>query len=355
MKDPWSSLIQKISDHLGKAKKENDRQTSRSHLMQFLARAREEKAFVFIAMHGGEGENGTLQRHLEAYQIPYNGSGSEASALCMDKYLTGQAIQRLSEPDLISVPKKSIYLSQYEGSSKNEFEQFWKSWSEELCSHKLIIKPRSDGCSAGIVLLESGGDLERYCRFYLEKTHFIPPFTFSHQASPIEMPTFSNGEFLLEPYIETDLVVIQHDRLEVIPKEGWLELTVGVLEENGVYHALNPSITIAEGAILSLEEKFQGGTGINLTPPPEEILSSAATAKIKRLVEKAAKGLKIQNYARLDIFFNRFTEKMVLIEANTLPGLTPSTVIYHQGLAEERSLTPLALLDRIISSKLKCS
>ena len=101
---------------------------------------------------------------------------------------------------------------------------------------------------------------------------------------------------------------------------------------------MNPSITIAEGAILSLEEKFQGGTGINLTPPPEEILSSSATGKIKRLVEKAAQALGIQNYARLDVFFNRLTEKMILIEANTLPGLTPSTVIYHQGLAEEPRL-----------------
>jgi D-alanine-D-alanine ligase-like ATP-grasp enzyme len=61
--------------------------------------------------------------------------------------------------------------------------------------------------------------------------------------------------------------------------------------------------------------------------------------------------LGIENYARLDIFFNRMTEKMILIEANTLPGLTPSTVIYHQGLAEEPSLTPLALLEKIIASK----
>ena len=43
---------------------------------------------------------------------------------------------------------------------------------------------------------------------------------------------------------------------------------------------------------------------------------------------------------------------MILIEANTLPGLTPSTVIYHQALAETPSMPPLVFLDRIISSKI---
>ena len=69
------------------------------------------------------------------------------------------------------------------------------------------------------------------------------------------------AEFLFEPYIETDSIAIRHNELHYCPKEGWLELTVGVLEHQGNYHALNPSITIAEGAVLSLEEKFQGGQG----------------------------------------------------------------------------------------------
>lgn len=165
------------------------------------------------------------------------------------------------------------------------------------------------------------------------------------------MPSSLNGDFLLEPYIETDTFMIDGKDLQHVAREGWFELTVGVLEQDGVYHALNPSITVAEGPVLSLEEKFQGGTGVNLTPPPEEIFPPCMTQKIKRLVEKTAGLLGIQNYARLDIFFNRSTEKMILIEANTLPGLTPSTVIYHQGLAEEPSLSPVELLDRIISSK----
>ena len=86
-------------------------------LDHFLESAVKEKAFVFIALHGGEGENGTLQRNLERYQIPFNGSNSEASALCMDKYLTGQAIHRLSDPELQTIPEKCLCLDNFDGAS----------------------------------------------------------------------------------------------------------------------------------------------------------------------------------------------------------------------------------------------
>jgi D-alanine--D-alanine ligase len=349
--EKWQNLIDTIRLQLG-IETLSCSQPIEMSLNQFMERAQKNKAFVFIALHGGEGENGTLQHHLESYQIPFNGSDSKVSALCMDKYLTGQAIQCLADPDVLTIPKKNVCLAQFEGYSIADFEDLWQKWCQELASQRLIVKPRCDGCSAGIALLQSARDLERYCQFLYQKTVFIPAFTFANQFGPIGMPSSLAGEYLLEPYIETDGIVIEKNQLNFISKEGWIELTVGVLEQGGIYHALNPSITVAEGAILSLEEKFQGGTGINLTPPPQKILSSSATQNIKYLVEKAAQALGIQNYARLDIFFNRLTDKMILIEANTLPGLTPSTVIYHQALAEEPSLTPLALLDKIISSKL---
>jgi D-alanine-D-alanine ligase-like ATP-grasp enzyme len=200
--------------------------------------------------------------------------------------------------------------------------------------------------------LQSAEDLARYFRFIQDQVPLIPKGSFALQQEIIEMPSTTTVEYLLEPYIETDKILIQQGEIFHQIKEGWIELTIGVLEQKGNYRSLNPSITIAEGAVLSLEEKFQGGTGVNLTPPPEILLSLEAVSHIKHLIVKAAKALNIQNYARIDVFYHAQSKKMIVIEANTLPGLTPSTVFYHQGLAEPVPIKPLNLLELMITSKL---
>lgn len=311
----------------------------RMSLDEFLQEAKAQKAFVFLALHGGEGENGTIQEKIERYGIPYNGSGPAASALCMDKWQTGKVIAALHHSHITSLSKIVT----------KDFTESWSAIIQELGSARVIVKPRADGCSAGIVLLQSAKDLARYKTLVHEKAPYIMAGTFSNQKGPVEMG--GADEYLLEPYIEVDSLWIHENKLHLQEKEGWVELTVGILEEKGHYRALSPSISIAEGAVLSVEEKFQGGTGVNVTPPPTEVISREAALKIKEYIEIAAAALGIRNYARLDIFFNRRSEKMIVIEANTLPALTPSTVLYHQGLAEEEPLKPTALLERIILSQ----
>jgi D-alanine--D-alanine ligase len=322
------------------------------HLNAFFDDVKRQNAFVFIALHGGEGENGTFQKFLEAEDIVYNGSDAQASAICMDKLLTSHVICHAADKDIHALPKQLLNIAESLQWNIQDYEKYWLKVCQELNTNRLIVKPRSDGCSAGIVILESALDLQKYCRHATENKRFILPLTFAHQYTPIEMPSDPLVEYLLEPYIETDRIAIENHTLFHTHQTGWIELTVGVLEQNGVYYALNPSITVAEGAILSLEEKFQGGTGVNITPPPENIISSASTKKIRSLIEKTAQILKIRNYARIDIFYNRFSDQMIVIEANSLPGLTPSTVIYHQALAEPTPLTPKAFLEKIISSKI---
>jgi D-alanine-D-alanine ligase-like ATP-grasp enzyme len=105
---------------------------------------------------------------------------------------------------------------------------------------------------------------------------------------------------------------------------------------------------VAEGAILSLEEKFQGGTGVNITPPPENLISTQAIRKARKNLELLATQLGIHGYARIDTFIERTTGNIKVIEVNTLPGLTASTVLFHQALAEPIPLYPKEFLEMII-------
>jgi D-alanine--D-alanine ligase len=321
-------------------------------LNEFLTHANKEDAYLFIALHGGKGENGEMQTIIDRYELSYNGSKSESSARCMDKLLTGQAIKELNDDAILSLDKRSFDFSQLK--CEEVTGQFWQESCQLLGSSKLLIKPRSDGCSAGVALLNSEKEFHKYGQLIAQQQRLIPSHTFVMQANPIELPPKCT-QFLLEPYLETDQIFIEKNQFMHIQKSGWLELTIGVFEEAGEYRAFNPSISIASAEILSLEEKFQGGTGINLTPPPDQIISHEAIQKIKKMAARIGAALGIQNYARLDLFFNYLTEKLILIEANSLPALTPSTVIYHQALMENPPLEPLQLLEKIIhSSQKKC-
>jgi D-alanine--D-alanine ligase len=320
-----------------------------------LGEALRDISFAFIALHGGEGEDGTLQQTLESLAVPYNGSGPRASRLCMDKLATGKALSTLSSQGIQSVLKRDIASDELCGCAHRELESLWNELTQELMSLSLIVKPRSDGCSSGIVRLNSADELILYAGHLRARSIRIPPGTFKGQKEPVELPLHQPPFLLFEPFIETDQVKIVHSDIEVTPRSGWIEMTVGVLEQSTGLHALSPSITIAEGEVLTVEEKFQGGTGVNLTPPPAKIVAPHISDIVKHKVALAAKTLGIEGYARLDVFVERATGALILIEANSLPALTPSTVLFHQGLSENAPLFPLDLLEALISAGVRRS
>jgi hypothetical protein len=84
----------------------------------------------------------------------------------------------------------------------------------------------------------------------------------------------------------------------------------------------------------------QGGTGVNLTPPPPQLVSPAALQAAQRRIEAAANALGIQGFARLDAFMHADTGEVVVIEANTVPGMTPSTVLFHQVQCPSLTIHP---------------
>ena len=309
-------------------------------LAQFIQLAKLQKAFVFLGLHGGIGESGELQQQLEAARIPFNGCDALASGLCMDKYLTAEKIHALNDPAILGMPQISFNID-------DDAETIWKEAIHKLKTEDLLVKPRTDGCSTGVLRLTS------YAAFIDYLSALRKGATEFRQGTSIIQLPVTKQPYLLEPFIHTDKIEILHASLLHKEVSGWCELTIGVLEESGHYSALHPSITVAENHVLTVEEKFQGGTGINITPPPEEILSEVNRKKVQERVCRAAKALGIKNYSRIDLFVELKTGVIRLIEVNTLPALTPSTVFFHQALSTNPELTPRPLFAQLITSAKK--
>ena len=315
-------------------------------LKEFIKKSK----YVFIGLHGGIGEDGTLQKMLEEAKVPFNGSGGVASKLGIDKYKTGEAIKQLKKEGIGSAFKRVEKMIQFKKFKPVDYKRYWRGLVQELESRTIIVKPVDDGCSSGIARLYSPKDLEVYLKYALKASPVIPEGKLTKQHGIIDMPHLKMKNIMFEQFITTDKVRVIKNKLKWQTRNNWIEITMGLLEQKGKMKAMSPSITVAVGNILSLEEKFQGGTGVNITPPPTPYVKPSAVKKAMERVEKVAKALGLSGYARIDAFMHIKTGELIIIEANTTPGLTPSTVIYHQALEEKPQMYPTQFLELIIKN-----
>ncbi|KAE8696597.1 D-alanine--D-alanine ligase family protein isoform 2 [Hibiscus syriacus] len=254
-----------------------DELPTRYSLKEWIQYAKEVHATVFIAVHGGIGEDGTLQSLLGAEGIPYTGPGITASKICMDKVATSLALDHLRDQGILTINKD---VKKKEDLLKMPILQTWNELISKLQCETLCIKPARDGCSTGVARLCCAEDLAVYTKALDDCLLRIPPNSFSKAHGMIEMPNPPPDLLIFEPFVETDEIFLSSktvsensQRLLWKGHSRWVEVTVGVIGKRGSMHSLSPSITVKEtGDILSLEEKFQGGTGINLTPPRYRLL-----------------------------------------------------------------------------------
>ena len=252
--------------------------------------------FVFLALHGGAGENGTIQSALQALDIKFNGSKSLASSICMDKYLT-KIILEANGFDTIP----GVLVDQETFKNKELYKDL--NWP-------LIVKPHDDGCSFFV--------------FYV------------------------NNETELFESIEKILAYKKYALVEeyILAKE----LTIGIINTPEPI-CLPSSEVIRTGKILSIEEKFLPGAGENQTPA---ILDINIQEFIKEQLIRAYNIIGFKNYARIDCFLQDEKQsktgkyKLIFIEFNTLPALTPATCLFHQ--AAEINMRPTEFLKKIIEN-----
>ncbi|KAL5720879.1 hypothetical protein ACHQM5_013508 [Ranunculus cassubicifolius] len=311
-------------------------------LKQWIKHVKEVQGTVFIAVHGGIGEDGTLQSLLEAEGIPYTGPGIFASKTCMDKVATSLALHHVQNRGVLTVHKE--VRSKLELLS-NPILDIWIDLTKKLQCETLCVKPARDGCSTGVARLCSSEDLKVYANALQNFLLQLPSNCLSKAHGVIEMPNPPPELLIFEPFVETDEIVVSSNssstRLQWKGDSRWVEITVGVVGKRGAMRSLSPSVTVKEsGDILSLEEKFQGGTGINLTPPPSSLMSSEALKRCKECIEITANTLGLEGFSRIDAFVNVDSGEVLVIEVNTVPGMTPSTVLIHQALLEEPPMYP---------------
>jgi D-alanine-D-alanine ligase len=129
-----------------------------------------------------------------------------------------------------------------------------------------------------------------------------------------------------------------------IKGKQWAEITVGFIKN----FCFNPSITLSSGEFLTMAEKFQYGLGVNLLDGKG--LNIDQINLIKQKIINIMERINFDSYCRIDLFFNIEENQMDIIEINSLPALTPATVLYQQGGLE--GLTQQQLLEIIILNDL---
>ena len=123
-----------------------------------------------LHLHGGDGENGTLQNQLIQNKVLFNGPDAKVSKLCVDKWATNEFISQLNIKGVTTTLGKALTFSEIENT---DISNLWKNIRSELSAKTLIIKPRSDGCSSGVIRLYTENDLRTYLTLVKENATTI--------------------------------------------------------------------------------------------------------------------------------------------------------------------------------------
>jgi D-alanine-D-alanine ligase len=247
--------------------------------MQRVLPALRQADIVFLGLHGGAGEDGTIQALLDLAGIPYTGSGHLASALAMDKDLSKRLFQQhgVQTADWLMAPR-----------AENDNAADEKEFIGEVIGRfglPVIVKPSKQGSTVGLSLVKEAAQL------------------------PLALSTAFrfDDEVMVEQFI------------------AGRELTVGILGDE----ALPVGEIIPEHEIYDYECKYQSGMAVEEFPAK---ISREQAALAQEMARRAFQALKLRGYARIDFRMNADGECYCL-EANTLPGMTRTSLIPQAAAA----------------------
>jgi UDP-N-acetylmuramate--alanine ligase len=292
---------------------------------------------VFIALHGRPGEDGAIQQKLDIIGLPYNGSNRESSSITIDKYRTNEILKN-----------NGFLIAEHVLISRTDWEKDKARFSkilEEQIKYPFIAKPVDDGCSSAVKKIKTPAEFDAFCRLMFRDSEELDP-----KASHL-LHIKAKEEFPQKPVILVEELISKKDAAH------FLEITGGMLtryNKDGEieYEVFEASEALADGEILSLEEKFLAGQGQNITParyaknPADR---QKVSEQVKATLGAAAKVLGVTGYCRIDAFVRVYPDcraEIIFIEVNSLPGMTPATCIFHQAAINDYK--PYEFIDRIL-------
>jgi D-alanine-D-alanine ligase len=271
-----------------------DHGSGRARFMQLLERwDRLGADIVFNALHGGAGEDGTLQAIMEYLGIPYTGSGSRACALAMDKHVS----RRLAMG--VGVPVAEGFIADCNDATPDELQQRITRGP----GFPAVVKPVDQGSSVGLTIVKSRQDL----------------------AGALERTAPYGSRFLVERYI------------------AGTEITVTVLGEEAL-----PALEIRpESGLYDYLHKYTSGRTEYICPAP---LEDSLVRAFTDYSVSAYHALGCSVYARIDFRLSPSGEPFFL-EVNTLPGMTAHSLVPKAARAAKIEFPEL--IDRIIHLSLR--
>lgn len=226
---------------------------------------------VFIALHGRGGEDGTVQGILEIMRIPYTGCGVFSSAATMDKVVTKIILKGHNIPVIDDIVVRK----------EEDVSEVLEEVNERL-SYPVMVKPAREGSSIGVTKVDSEQGLY-------------------HALGEVFV---RDDKALIERYIDGRLI------------------TVGIIgTEPTVLPVLE--ITVKDG-FYDYQAKYEPGRSEYEVPAK---ISEEISEYARKVALNSFQALECEGVARIDMIYDEDNDMLAVLEINTVPGMTETSLL----------------------------
>jgi D-alanine-D-alanine ligase len=233
---------------------------------------------VFVALHGRDGEDGTVQELLELVGLPYTGSGISACVRCADKVLAKHLMRD------VGIPTPDFYAFNETALRELDAAQALPEIEERL-DFPIVIKPASQGSALGIKFARAAGDVP---------AALVAAFSYDRKV-------------LLERHIQGR------------------DLAVAILDGPGGPQALPVVEAVPrDEQFYDFEARYEIGRTTFVCPAeiPEEVASRAQATALDVYRLFGCKG-----FGRVDLMLDEATNEVFVLEIEAVPGLTETSLL----------------------------